>query len=70
MRVDDNVLICMRVIDRPEPVKGSKHARCSFCDADIWIGPQSYITAPAQTPLVCMHCLDHCIVSHPERKNP
>lgn len=70
MNVDDNVLVCMRVKDRPEPVKGSMHARCSFCDEDIWLGPQSFITTPAQTPLVCLACVDHCHVSHPERNTP
>ena len=70
MRVDDNVLLCVRVIDRPEPIKGSKHGRCAFCDADIWIGPYSLVLTTPHTPLVCLHCLDHCIITTPERKTP
>jgi len=67
MRVDDNVLVCMRAVDIAEPVKGSKPARCFLCDQSVWVGPQSLSGNRVTIPVVCMSCVTNCTVSTNER---
>ncbi len=67
MMADDNVLVCVRCVEQPEPVKGSLRARCFLCDQPVWIGPASLINKPVNMPVVCMSCVTDCVVLTKER---
>jgi hypothetical protein len=67
MMVDDNVLVCARVTETPEPAKGSVKARCFLCDQPVWVGPNSLVQKPINVPVVCMYCVENCQIVNRER---
>jgi hypothetical protein len=47
-----DVVVCLRVSDKPIPEQVSKIERCALCHARIWVSA----TSPKKPPRWCLQC--------------
>ena len=56
MNDDETLVICARVNQLPDPVKGSMVEKCLDCHEEVWISPNAVFAAGATSKAVCIPC--------------